>query len=141
MPVYFRIPASLLLAGMLALFIPACSPSKDAGPKTYPVKGKVVDQQGKPFGKGMIEFRAQAASLNAFGEIQEDGSFTLHTMADTAKLGGAPEGEYQVTLVPPQSADRTTAKGPPPRPIILPTPYRVKQEDNDFTVKFVRPKR
>ena len=141
MPLYFRLPVGFLLAGTLALFIPACSPPIETGPKTFPVKGKVVDQQGKSFGKGMIEFRAKSSPLHAFGEIQEDGSFTLHTMADKGKLDGAPEGEYQVTLVPPQSADRTTAKGPPPLPITLPTPYRVKPEGNDFTVKFVRPKR
>ena len=52
---------------------------KEALPKTFPVAGVVSNQQGRPFSGGTIRFQSPMDSrLTVAGEIQPDGTFTLH---------------------------------------------------------------
>jgi len=72
-------------------------------PVTHPVSGKVVKKGGKAWIGGTITFQLDKdPSLNATGEIQKDGSFTLATHYVSNNSGaskpGAPVGEYSVTV-------------------------------------------
>jgi hypothetical protein len=94
--------------------------------------------QGRPerwpaiHGGGAILFRPPANhELQAYGEIAEDGTFTLHTLGHTKsghaqKLEGTIEGEFQVQIEPPMG------KG---RPFWLTKTYRIEpNEKNEITV-------
>jgi len=75
-------------------------------PKTYAVKGKVVQKNGKPFPGGQITFTSVAnPELRGYGEIAKDGMFTLDTIGHTSKgrsqlLKGAVEGDFYVNIRP-----------------------------------------
>lgn len=94
----------LLSAGpvLLALAALALAPGCDSGPKTHPVKGKVVFEGGdvKRLAEGTVVFRSVSQpDLFAYGEIQEDGSFTMATKQTGVKeKPGAVEGEHQVKI-------------------------------------------
>jgi hypothetical protein len=83
------------------------------GSGTYPVKGKLLWQDGSPAAElagGMVVFEHREAALGARGEIQSDGGFELTTY----KPGdGAPRGPYRVLLSEPARED--TDAVPPPR--------------------------
>ena len=114
----------VLVLGLLAC---GCG-SGDSLPKTYPVTGSVADKGGKSLVGGSVQFTPVAdASLSVSGAIQDDGTFTLHTIKGKEKLSGAPEGEYKVTILPPISSDQRAIL-----PIELPKPYRVEAKDNQF---------
>src|SRR5262245_3509574 len=94
---------SLVVVSLLAS---GCA--KEEMPKTYPVHGKVVGKDGQPFkGGGAITFRPVSnQELQAYGEIFEDGTFTLHTLGHTKNararnLQGSIEGEFKVLIEPP----------------------------------------
>ncbi len=102
-------------------------------PKTYPVRGKLVTKEGKPFTGGVgIMFRPIGNhELQAYGEVAEDGTFTLHTLGHTKnarpkKLDGGIEGEFQIQIEPPMG------KG---RPFWLSKTYRIEPNaQNEFTI-------
>jgi hypothetical protein len=103
---------------------------KPPPPKTYPVTGKVVYADGKPMKGGTIEFRSVAdPTLTMMGDIGDDGTFSLRTLHDNAKLSGAIEGEHRVTILP-QSKDQTTP------PIQLTQTFKIKAQDtNQISIK------
>jgi hypothetical protein len=113
-------------------------------PKTYAVTGKVVLKNGKPLSGGFITFRSVANHEHrAYGNIAADGTFTLDTIALTSKarsarLAGAVEAEFHVTIRPSGSVDDGTG-GPPVgggRPAFtLKKTYKIEaKENNDLTV-------
>ena len=124
----------------LGVIVSGCSRTGPKPPKTYPVKGKVLYEDGRPYGPGMIEFRSKSQPFNSVGEIQTDGSFTLSTLNDREKLGGAIEGDCTVALIPPQPADRANRKGSLPMMITLPETYAIKPQENDFAITLKGPK-
>ncbi len=69
-------------------------------PPTFPVVGKVVYSDGKPFAGGYIELCPLGGEYRATarGEIQQDGSFELSTFS---KNDGAIEGDHAVLVIPP----------------------------------------
>lgn len=107
--------------------------AKDEMPKTYAVHGKVVKKDGQPFTVGgAIMFRPVSnQELQAYGELFEDGTFTLHTLGHTKSgharnLEGTIEGECKVLIEPPMG------KG---RPFWLSKTYRIEpNEKNEITV-------
>ncbi|HET6574966.1 MAG TPA: hypothetical protein VFG68_15275 [Fimbriiglobus sp.] len=113
-------------------------------PKTYTVTGKVVLKNGKPLKGGFITFTSVANDeQRAYGNIKEDGTFALDTVALTSKarsekLAGAVEGEFKVTIRPAGAVD--DGKGGPPigggRPAFtLKKRYKIEaKENNDITV-------
>lgn len=138
-----RVTARFLSVGLLIAFVAnvaGCSRAGPKPPKTYPVKGKVLYEDGRPYGPGMIEFRSKSQPIIAIGEIQADGSFTLNTLNDREKLSGAIEGDCVVALIPPQPADRANRKGSVPMPITLPETYAIKPQQNDFAITLKGPK-
>lgn len=63
---------------------------------TYPVQGKVQFLDGAPVRVGTIELKSLDHAVQARGEIQEDGSFTLSTFADG---DGAVAGKHACVVV------------------------------------------
>ncbi len=122
------------LAGALVL---AAGCARVEMPRTYPVTGTVAFRDGEPIRGGAVQFMsASDPSLSISGQIQEDGTFTLYTLKDKTKVGGAPEGTYTVTFLPPLGEDR--------RPLMPPTDLRQTfqveaKEDNHFDVRIDRP--
>jgi hypothetical protein len=128
---------------MILLGLPGCA-SQEEMPKTYTVKGKVVLKNGQPLKGGFITFTSVTSDeQRAYGDIAEDGRFTLNTVALTSrarseKLAGAVEGEFKVTIRPAGSTDDGTG-GPPiggGRPAFtLKKRYKIEaKETNDLTV-------
>lgn len=106
----------LLLLAVAALTPAACGGSGLAG-----VSGTVT-YRGKPVPKGTVTFVSTTpGARNATGEIQEDGSYTLHT--EQPGDGAAP-GEYRVTLYAHDEPvlDYTPRKPVPPK-LLVPAKY------------------
>ena len=125
---------ALLLASAVSL---GCS-SKPAGPPTVDVKGKLVITKGANIASlynrdGAIEFESvDLPGTKAYGQLKEDGSFTLTTQKDGIYKEGLVEGTHRVRLlldeqasqfVHPQflefSTSPLTAKVPDEREIVL----------------------
>ena len=101
--IFFRHFACLLIASLAIGGLTGC------GSKYHPVTGEIVFPDGTPvtgLARGQIVFQkvgnggdATTASSSPSGPIDENGKFTLGTdqVAD-----GAPIGDYNVTISPPQ---------------------------------------
>jgi hypothetical protein len=79
---------ALLLLGVLG-----------CGPSMYPVRGKVILNDGTPVTTGMVIFESKGEKpIVARGDIKPDGSYEL----STNKPGdGVPPGKYRVHVTPP----------------------------------------
>jgi hypothetical protein len=133
--------------GLLAL-AGGCGQS---GPKTYPVKGKVVVKNGdvKKLAGGYVRLQSVAdPKLIGVGEIEEEGSFGIGAFIDGKPVGGLPEGEYRARVEPPgfdRREENDDDKPPPPKKgDLLPKyqafdasglTYTVKPGDNTITVE------
>ena len=76
-----------------------CGP---AGPRTYPVSGKIDLAGGDPsaLDGGHIDAALQGdPTVRAAGEIGPDGSFTLQTLQGGVVRQGAREGTYRVRII------------------------------------------
>jgi hypothetical protein len=82
------------------------------GPKLYPVRGKVVWENGaeaRELDGGLVVCEAVVGGTGVRGDIQKDGSFEL----STHKAGdGVPPGKYRVAVV------EWSPREPPPPPIM-----------------------
>ncbi len=97
-----------VLVGVCLAAVIGCGP---AGPKTYPVKGKVVYKGGDV--RQLLYYQVQLerepdGKQKAVGEIEEDGNFALMSNVEGQGRTGAPEGSYRARILPP--SDR--ADGP-----------------------------
>ena len=106
---------------MAALFLVGC----DSGTPKHPVRGKVAYRDGSPLTGGMVEFQRPGDVVSAVAYIQPDGTYELMT-SDLAD--GAPEGNYQVRVLPDESEedDGDGTRKVPPGPKLHP---RYKQYD------------
>ena len=89
-------PSHVVLWGALLLLVFACSGGCSDGPRVYPVRGRVLFEDGAPADTGTIEFRSVESGLNARARIAEDGSFQLTTFE---KNDGAVPGKHQVIVI------------------------------------------
>jgi hypothetical protein len=123
------------LAGVVLLGLAGCHATHL--PKTYPVSGKVVYQDGQPVTGGMVQFRpARHAGLTTVGEIQPDGHFALTTVYKSQRLDGAIEGKHEVTVMPAiQERQPVAWLG------VVEHIYRVTPGENYFTIEVKRPRR
>lgn len=105
-----RIRRLALLAtgyGFICLLTAGCSQAKE-WPKTYPTKGKVVYEDGKPLTTGKTITFTLVSDINATAnsDIGPDGAFELNTIsiasdADSKLFkGSAVAGEYFVNIWP-----------------------------------------
>jgi hypothetical protein len=93
------IRAAVVLVGVSLMGFLGCDLS---APQTYPVMGKVefVGRDMRQLAGGHVEAALVGdLSIQASGEIQEDGSFTLEMIYDGKALSGARPGEYQARIV------------------------------------------
>ncbi|MBX3420020.1 MAG: hypothetical protein KF752_00545 [Pirellulaceae bacterium] len=63
----------------LSCWVLSCLSGCNSHPDTYPVQGKVLFPSGAAVRTGTVEAKSRQHGLNARGEIQPDGSFTLST--------------------------------------------------------------
>ena len=87
------------VAGLLGI-LGGCGPG---GPKTHPVKGKVVTAKAESLKRLVgqaVEFQSTTEpETRGFGQIQSDGSFTISTYRQGASLSGAIEGTHKARLM------------------------------------------
>ncbi len=89
-----RLPSALLLI-VLSVVAAGCSegnPNLLNGQKLYPVKGKVILENGKPLTSGRVSFAATKSSITSTANIESDGAFTFKG----AVGDGLPEGVYKI---------------------------------------------
>jgi len=107
------------IGSIVALCICGCGGAYDAS-----VSG-IVTLDGNAVPRGTVTYSPLQPGPPAYGEIAEDGSYSVRTGTED----GLPQGEYQVTVTaeePPANA-RTAAGGPPPSgKAITPVWYRLK---------------
>src|SRR5262249_6346271 len=87
----------------------------DSGPKTYPVNGRVEFTDGdvkKLAGRQVEAMLESEPTVRAYGEIQDDGRFSLGMHYDGKVRGGAPEGTYQLRILPTDEELAAEAAGP-----------------------------
>jgi hypothetical protein len=143
----------LLTAALLCTV--GCS-KRPSLPKTYPVRGKVVFQDGRPVRGGAVWFKPQHdPNVTTSGEIKSDGTFALTSSMAGGHSAGAIAGPHRVTVVAAlegrshtlatphlkrSSASKSgaapspTTKVPETRTVTLPDIYTVVPGDNDFTL-------
>ncbi len=89
------------------------------GPRTYPVTGKVVFDDGRPLTSGGVVLseclEPAGAGTNARGAIDEDGQFQLTTFKDN---DGALPGKHRFMVKADRDADDYLKRGIIPRPVI-----------------------
>jgi hypothetical protein len=90
-----------LLVSALALFCGCQGSDGRPIPKTYPVRGKVVDKDGAAItNAGRIEFHTPNELYHTvMGMAEPDGTFTMYTLSNDKKYDGATEGVHQVFVV------------------------------------------
>lgn len=95
-----------LLATVGLFFAVGCEP---AGPKLYPVSGKVTLKDGTPVKFGHVILHADRAKGNSTNEVSQgtirDGEYTINT----GMRPGAPAGAYKVSI---EAADEVDEKNP-----------------------------
>ncbi len=86
------IPLATLSAITLCLLLSGCSDQL----RTYPVSGKVQFTTGGAVHVGTVELKSREHNVQARGQIQKDGSFTLTTYKDG---DGAIAGTHDCVIV------------------------------------------
>ncbi|HXG12359.1 MAG TPA: hypothetical protein VNK04_21565 [Gemmataceae bacterium] len=114
------------------------------GPKTYPVSGQLVWEDGSPareLAGGLVVLESVEAPVSAQGEILDDGTFRL----TTSRPGdGALEGRHRVLIEVPRPREGDLAGRREPPPILDPRLGRfetsgleinVERKDNQVILK------
>ncbi|HKB04744.1 MAG TPA: hypothetical protein VKD90_21145 [Gemmataceae bacterium] len=126
-------PARLLLVGVaVAALGTGCS----SGPKTHPLRGKVVYKSGQPVGGGSIAFESTTGDppWRAGAELRSDGTFdevsTLGLKGEV--IAGIVEGEHRVKIDLGRGGEDGTSR--------LPVPARYLDfEKSGITIKVPAP--
>ena len=123
---------NLLLAAAVAS-LAGCGKSPEPLPQTQPVKGKVVYQGGAPVAGASVRFQSKSdITVTVSATTADDGTFALRTMREGLTADGAPEGQYRVTVTPPDTGDQMTV------PTTFKEPYTVKPGGGEFTLTINR---
>jgi hypothetical protein len=117
--------AARVLSGVIFVVMTGCGQTNPlSGEKLYPVKGKVVLDDGKPLTTGSTIFVGISSNISVSAPIGSDGTFEF-----TGTTPGLPAGEYRVAIDI-EGRQRTVAKGSKARPKEnLPFPARYLDED------------
>jgi hypothetical protein len=105
-----RFTALAVLAGTVFLY--GCGGEKVEGPPTIPVKGRIEFTKGGKVqdlsnNSILVEFQSvEQPEVKAFGEILEDGSFTMSTQVNEKGKPGVVAGTHRVRLNADESASR-----------------------------------
>jgi hypothetical protein len=95
-------PLSIRCAVLLLAFVvlPLVAGCRGQYPATYPVRGHVVFEGGKPVRFGTVEFRSEDSGFAARGTIDFDGNFELGTFADADGAVAGPHRAIVTQYVP-----------------------------------------
>ena len=138
-----------MAVGLIAAGVCGCDPGH---PKTYPVSGKVVFEDGTPLTSGgFVGFEstpAEGLPVNARGLIRGDGTFVLSTFSDDGD--GAVAGRHRVLV----RAQRQQVTSVEEKRYVIPEPiidarferyetsgleFNVQDGNNQLTVVVQRP--
>jgi hypothetical protein len=122
----------------LVLVLPlagGCGQSDSVGKLNLnPVKGTVLQADGKPLSTGRVAFVLPEKGFEFSGDIQSDGSYTL----GTPETPGAVEGTYKVRIDP-ESSKSSPAKGRQPKKANLPFAEKYADETTSGLTATVKP--
>ena len=110
---FVRLVIGLLI--LRGLFLVGCGRTEIAGPQTVPVEGKVVFTKGGKVeslsdrGVGIQLESLDQVGVQAFGVIDEDGSFSVATQTEQGAKPGAVPGTHRVRLNADESGARLVA--------------------------------
>ena len=106
------------------------------GPRTYPVNGKVVFDDGSPLTTGGVVFSelmsTDAAGTNARGAIDAEGNFQLTTFNNN---DGVLPGEHRFLVRADRDAEDYTKRGIIPRPVIAERFEEYDTAELEFTIE------
>jgi hypothetical protein len=108
----FTVRAGLRTSVLCAILVAGCAASREEGPKTVPLEGKLVMTKGgtvKDLVDRSITVQFQPVEqpeVQAFGELLEDGTFSMVTQFETGGKRGVVPGKHRVRL----NADETSAR-------------------------------
>lgn len=127
-------PGWLCLVSGICLVFGGCSVPAQQSIPTHAATGVVLMADGQPLAGGLIEFNSlDNPSVTITGLIADDGTFTLTTMLDGARVDGAVAGECRVTVIP--LLDDTAAVQAVGQTFTLPDTCEIQAgEDNSFTI-------
>jgi hypothetical protein len=96
----------------------------------------VVWKGGEPVTYGRIEFRSLAdPTIQATGELESNGSFTMTTFSEGNSRPGAVAGQYKVIVEPDVDDDQPKAL------VVISEPYTVEPRENTFKIEIPRSRR
>jgi hypothetical protein len=124
------------------LFLAAGCGEKYEWPETYPIRGKVVYEDGKPLTTGLITFNLVSdPETRAYGKIGKDGTFTLDALAMAPDATSkrfekeAVAGEYHVNIYPYPGGPGGGRGG-----YTLKKTYKIEpKENNELTILMEKP--
>ena len=120
-------PSALQLSVICLAMYCGCSQPKVTLPETFPVTGAVIDKAGQPMTTGTVQFvSATDQDIQALGEVQTDGSFSLTTFFKAGSKSGAVPGPHEVTYLP---------GGRDINPYYFETTYEVEPDQNHFDLQ------
>ena len=91
----------LLLASLTALLV-GCG---QAGDRCYPVRGKVLLDNGSPLIGARVSFESTSKQISAEGYTDSQGNFVMTT---NATGDGALAGEHRIIVTPPPQKQQTS---------------------------------
>ncbi len=118
------------LAIAAGLVTSGCGEGSFGTSKDYPVKGKVIQSDGKPLSSGRVVFVSSDTALSYAGSLGADGSFELKQGSRV----GAPAGNYKVRI----EIDETTLPKKGKIAANLPFPGKYLDEDASKLVATVK---
>ena len=133
--------ALTFLTGLLFVTGFGCTdPAKD-NPKVFAATGIVKFKDGRPVANASVKFAGNKDNeYSVGGSTKDDGTFSLVTIVlrNTQKpLQGAPEGDYEVTVILPFAEDQSGGQQ-----IKVDSKYTVKaQDNNNFAITIAAPKK
>ena len=118
------------LAITAGLVIAGCGSGNSGSTRDYPVKGKVIQSDGKALSGGRVVFVSSDTALYYMGSIGADGSFELKQGSRV----GAPAGNYKIRI----EVDETTQSKKGKGLASLPFPSKYLDEDASKLVATVK---
>jgi hypothetical protein len=109
-----RAAVAAALLALAGLGVAGCGP---AGPKTYPVRGRVEftgGDVGQLAGSNVEAALENEPTVRASGVIEPDGAFTLATLDAGVLRKGAKEGKYRARIILAEEDATGKRRRPPP---------------------------